>query len=130
MNHIDPDLLALLALGEHAGDTVDVGHLEECADCRAELAALQRAAAVGRSTLDAGELLEPHPRVWEGITRELAAAPATPPAAVDAPSREPAPVVRLRPRWLLPAVAAAAAVVLVGGIAVWGALRPAPPTVI
>ena len=132
MNHIDPDLLALLALGERAGDAVDVGHLEECADCRAELAALQRAAAVGRSTLDAGELLDPHPRVWEAITRELAAAPVVAPAADSdpEPDPEPAPVVRLRPRWLLPALAAAAAVVLVGGVAVWGALRPVPATVI
>lgn len=128
MNHIDPDLLALLALGERAGDAVDVGHLEACAECRAELAALQRAAAVGRSTLDAGELLDPDPRVWESITRELAAAPAAP-AAVPEP--EPAPVVRLRRRWMVPLLAAAAVVVLVGGVAVsWWALRPAPAAVI
>lgn len=129
MNHIDPDLLALLALGER-GDAVDVGHLEECAECRAELAALQRAAAVGRSTLDAGELLDPHPRVWEAITRELAAAPAVVTAPDPASAPAPTPVTRLRPRWLAPLMAAAAALVLVGGIAVWGALRPPPTTVI
>jgi hypothetical protein len=117
MRHIDPDVLALLALGEDAGTESDRGHLAACADCRSELENLAHAAAVGRSTLDAGELLQPDERVWASIQTELAA---------------PAPVVSLRPRLARRLLAVAAAVVLlVGGVGVtlW-ALQPAPVTLL
>ncbi|MFM9877493.1 MAG: anti-sigma factor [Rhodoglobus sp.] len=119
MRHVDPDILALLALGENAGEAADRDHLADCARCRSELENLAHAALVGRSTLDAGELLEPDPRVWRAITNELSTA-------------EPAPVVQLRPRrWRAPLAAAAAAVVLVagGGLTLW-ALQPTPATVL
>ena len=117
MRHIDPDVLALLALGEDAGTESDRDHLAVCADCRSELENLAHAAAVGRSTLDAGELLQPDERVWNSIKAEVAT---------------PAPVVQLRPRLARRLLAiAAAAVVLVGGVgvALW-ALQPAPATVL
>ena len=117
MRHIDPDVLALLALGENAGTESDRGHLAACADCRSELENLAHAAAVGRSTLDAGELLQPDERVWRSIQAEVA---------------EPAPVIPLRPRLARRLLAVAAAVVvLVGGVGVtlW-ALQPAPVTLL
>lgn len=117
MRHIDPDVLALLALGENAGTESDRGHLAACADCRSELENLAHAAAVGRSTLDAGELLQPDERVWRSIQAEVA---------------EPAPVIPLRPRLARRLLAVAAAVVvLVGGVGVtlW-ALQPAPVTLV
>ena len=67
MSHSDPEILALLALGEEAGDAADHEHLAECEACRRELDNLRTAATVGRSTLDAGELLTPAPRVWAAI---------------------------------------------------------------
>lgn len=117
MRHIDPDVLALLALGENAGTESDRGHLAACADCRSELENLAHAAAVGRSTLDAGELLQPDERVWRSIQAEVA---------------EPAPIIPLRPRLARRLLAVAAAVVvLVGGVGVtlW-ALQPAPVTLL
>lgn len=119
MRHVDPDVLALLALGEQAGGPVDRDHLADCAECRSELENLTHAAEVGRSTIDAGELLEPHPRVWSAITAELAT---------------PAPVVELATRrrsWRMPVAAAAAAVLVLGGVgATWWALQPSPATVL
>ena len=44
MRHVDPDTLALLALGEKVADGEDRRHLAECAACSADLNALQRAA--------------------------------------------------------------------------------------
>lgn len=117
MRHIDPDVLALLALGEHAGGSIERDHLAGCAQCRSELETLTHAAQVGRSTIDAGDILEPHPRVWSAITAELAS---------------PAPVVAIAPRrfWMPIAAAAAVAAVLVGAGTVWWALQPSPPTVL
>ncbi len=123
MRHIDPDVLALLALGEHVGDRVDGDHLAECGACRAELENLTHAADVGRSTLEAGEMLEPHPRVWSAITAEL---------GTSVPTQAVAPVVTLRRRrWVAPLLASAAAVVVLGGAGVaWQALQPVPATVL
>jgi hypothetical protein len=117
LRHVDPDVLALLALGERAGEAVDRDHLADCAECRSELENLTHAAEVGRSTIDAGELLEPHPRVWQAIADEVGTL---------------APVTQLRPRrrWM-PIAAAAAAVLVVGGVgATWLALQPSPATVL
>ncbi|EPR77268.1 hypothetical protein ADILRU_0377 [Leifsonia rubra CMS 76R] len=71
MRHVDPDTLALLALGEKAAVPEDSAHLSECDQCRREVELLSRAALVGRSTFDAGDLLEPPARVWSRITDEL-----------------------------------------------------------
>jgi len=122
VSHVDPEILALLALGEQTGEPADHTHLAECAQCRAELQNLRRTAAVGRSSLDAGELLTPSPRVWSAIVEEL---------ALDEPASA-APVVPLRRRaWLRPVAAIAAAVLLIAGVgATWWALRPAPTTVL
>lgn len=72
MRHVDPEVLALLALGEQIALPEDSVHLSECDLCRREIEVLSRAAMVGRSTFDAGELLEPPSSVWDRISEELA----------------------------------------------------------
>jgi anti-sigma-K factor RskA len=124
MRHLDPDTTALLAIGEVAKPS-DREHLAECAQCADDVSALARAAAVGRSTLSAGDLIAPDPRVWSRISEELSLAP----------ELAPAPVVTLRPRSRLRrlqlVLAAAAAIALVfGGLATWQSLQPAPESVL
>jgi hypothetical protein len=68
--HVDPDELALLALGEPVGDDV-TAHLDDCPDCREELDALRAAVRVGRGTIGSEELARPHERVWRAIVEEL-----------------------------------------------------------
>lgn len=129
MNHIDPDLLALRALGEEAGSAADLTHLASCAECRLELAHLSRAVVVGRTTLDSGELLDPAPRVWEAIQRDVAEADAEAAVETAAATAPLAPVTPIR-RWIPALAAAAAAVILAAGIGTWWLSRPATPTVL
>lgn len=123
MRHTDPDVLALLALGEQVADSEDREHIAQCPECTTELANYSRAARVGRATLNSGELLEPAPRVWDRISGELGI------------GRQPtADVVELAPRrrrWV-PVVAVAASVALVAslGVAIWQFVQPSPPTVL
>lgn len=116
MTHLDPDLLALLALGEDAATPDQRAHLARCEECTDALRGLRRAVAAGRDADAAPPLDQPAPRVWEGIARELGLGAAT----AEAP---PAPVVPLRARTsgrrrAVLAAAAAAAVLLVGGLGV------------
>ncbi|MCU1406852.1 MAG: hypothetical protein JWQ43_3155 [Glaciihabitans sp.] len=67
MPHVDPEVIALLALGEPVASDVDLGHLRDCRLCAGEIAQLGVAARVGRSAMDAGPLLEPNPAVWHAI---------------------------------------------------------------
>lgn len=69
--HVNPDTLALLALGEDVAGAEERAHLEGCPECRATLAAMSGAAAVGRTTLGLERLAEPPARVWSGISAEL-----------------------------------------------------------
>ncbi len=57
MPHVDPDVLALLALGEDVASPEERSHVADCAACRAELANLRRTATVGRSALTSSGLL-------------------------------------------------------------------------
>ena len=143
MRHVDPDVLALLALGEQVALPEDSAHVSECEQCRSEIEVLSRAAMVGRSTFDAGELLQPPSRVWARIADELSLSTDTPTTAHVAEglaveeSVSPDATVhslesRRRRRWV-GAVAAAAAVALVAsaGTALWATFRPAdPPTIL
>ena len=111
MPHLDPDTLALLALGETVANEADREHLARCESCNDEVASLSAAVDVGRQSLSADALVAPHARVWQSIATELALKP------------------RRRSRRLLPVMSAAAAVLLVAsGAAVWWALRPTPAT--
>jgi Anti-sigma-K factor rskA len=111
VRHIDPDLLALLALGETA--TGDTGrHLAACPDCQAELRELTAVVISARGGLDAGPLEEPPAGLWPRI----AAA-----ARVD-----PLPGPAQAPSGLAPASAGAdSPAALVGGTPVPDALVPA-----
>ena len=128
MRHIDPDVLALLALGEGVADDADRAHIADCPECTAELSKLSRAAQVGRSTLDA-ELLLPAPRVWERIAEEVALSPSKP--VEERVVVESRPVRRIGRAWAPLAIAAAVVGLLaVGGLATWQILRPAASVVL
>lgn len=71
MSHLDPDILPLVALGEQKLTPADRSHLDECPQCTAEVDALRRTAAIGRSTIVIDTLESPPPRVWDSIVDEL-----------------------------------------------------------
>lgn len=86
VEHLDPDHLVLLALGERAGQgeqtdvhalsTVDEPsrvHLQECLSCRSYLAGLTRTVDVARSAADLGPSAAPAlpASIWTGIAAEL-----------------------------------------------------------
>ena len=134
MRHIDPDTLALLALGEPAATPDDAAHLRSCPVCEKDLDSLVLTAQLGRDSLAEVPLAVPHPAVWSRIAADLGIEESP---RWEARQPEPsgsgpvAPVRPLRTR-LLPLLAAAAAIVAlvaVGGIA-WQLLRPTPPAVI
>jgi len=73
--HSNPDLLALLALGEPVGTPEDHRHLAGCDTCRAELTALQEVVGVGRRTTIQDVLVSPPPQLWQRISHELSLHP-------------------------------------------------------
>ena len=75
MQHLDPESLSLLALGEDLGDDA-ADHLRSCADCAAECAGLRRAVVAAKPGPDALALESPGPQVWAGIHRTLGLSPA------------------------------------------------------
>ena len=137
MPHLEPELIALLALGEPA-DADARAHLDQCPACAAELEALSttvvRARAAGPGL---AELVEPPVRVWDAIAAELdlpahvrpgAASPNVGTQGAREPSERRAGRRRVAPGWL---AAAAAAGIVVGGIGVgWWDTRTPAPTVI
>ena len=151
MSHLDPERLALIAVGETVTDA-EHEHLSTCDACSIELAELEHTVAVGRSTVTLGELETPPERVWDRILDEVRSQPASAPAvSVVAPAASdvsaaapaasdvgpvaaaisPVPVVEGRPRRrrrrLLFALAASVAVAL-AIVGVWSFVR-APQTV-
>jgi hypothetical protein len=120
VNHVDPQVLALLALGEPVASEADRAHLAGCDECARELRQLSAAAHVGRATIGDAPLDRPEPALWAAILAEL-------PADPDATATGPTPVLGGR-RWnrLAVTLAAAAMVVVlaIGGVAAWNALRP------
>ena len=136
MRHVDPDTLALLALGESVESAEESAHLAACPECALELASFTLAARVGRESLTSEPLDVPHDRVWERIAGELQIAQPQPqPQPLPQPqlTARPTPIAAARPRRrLVVAVAAAAAVValVAAGGAVWVALTPSAPTVL
>jgi len=90
VTHLDPDEIALLALGEESTDGADA-HLAECPDCARQLVELGHVAELGRDTR-ALELESPPAAVWTRIRDELGleepvAAPVPLPVAeVESPS--------------------------------------------
>lgn len=68
--HTDPELLALLALGEDGGTDDERAHVETCPVCRAELDELRQVVTLARSAADEA-MSEPSPRVWDAIRAEI-----------------------------------------------------------
>ncbi|MFS0867199.1 anti-sigma factor [Microbacterium sp. 179-B 1A2 NHS] len=89
MSHLDPDVAALLAMGDDVPGA-DLVHLESCPECRAEVAAYSRAVTAGRAASSEGGLLTPPDRVWNAIAAELSL-PAVSGEPVDNPPADAAP---------------------------------------
>jgi hypothetical protein len=107
--HPEPDLLALLALGEPvASGTTE--HVEACPRCGAEVAGLTSVVVALRSAGPDRGLEAPSPEVWQSVQRELGLGEAA--APVDLAAR------RARRRWSTGVLlAASVAGVLVGSVA-------------
>jgi hypothetical protein len=73
--HTDPELLALLALGEPFGSDDDRDHVAACRACAGELAELRWVVQLARGAA-ALTLVEPGAQVWDAVCRELDARPA------------------------------------------------------
>jgi hypothetical protein len=71
MQHVDVELLAMLALQAAEPDEETAAHLSSCAECQAELAALQRVVTAGRSAPRESDLSEPPVHVWQGIAEAV-----------------------------------------------------------
>ena len=122
-SHVDDELLALLALGEPAGSTADLAHVEECERCADELASLSDVVGLARSAGADAALVAPAPAVWDRVSAELGLSSSADADVVALDSRRPRPG-----RWI--AAAAAVGLVVGGGTTWWVAQRPDPVTVI
>ncbi len=113
MPHLDPEILALLALGEDGASTDQDDHLGRCGDCRRELETLRRVLTMTRGGRSQ-PLASPTPAVWRGIV-DILELPAEYRADPLAP-REVVPLRahRTRRRWV-PLVAVAAALAVAAG---------------
>ena len=69
--HTNPEVLALLALGEDTGTAGEREHVETCEICAREVAELAHLTGVGRAVEDATPLESPSPEVWRRIQAEL-----------------------------------------------------------
>ena len=120
MSHLQADRLVLAALGESPLEEPEAHHVDTCPTCSRELASLRAVADVGRGTEGLDSLPPPPPRVWQAISDELALGEPVPSLAA-----------RRRPRWQVPALAAAAAAIVaaLGAVLVFWQLEPAPAPV-
>ncbi|WP_100813824.1 anti-sigma factor [Microbacterium lacus] len=119
--HLDPEQLALLAMGEPVASDADEDHIAACPDCQHELGELRHAALVGRSAIDAGEMLTPPERVWDAIRDEVGLSAPDAEPGLAAPRTGPAHAAPRRRRGgLATAWVLAASLVVVAGVAVGG----------
>lgn len=68
--HTDPELIALLALGEQVGTEEERRHVRTCPVCVAELAELHQVVSLARETA-AFTITDPGPQVWAAIRAEI-----------------------------------------------------------
>jgi len=141
MSHLDPEVAALLAMGEQPSDD-ERRHLDACPECSAEVSSFARAVIAGRARGGAEALLTPPERVWESIRSELSLSEPAPEARSEAPApsasvepsssaaRSHVPSRRSRksrrPVFFTLAGAAAAAVAIVAGVWASGGIGPRP----
>ncbi|MFD1211484.1 anti-sigma factor [Arthrobacter sp. GCM10027362] len=71
MQHLDPELLSLLALDDGVGTDAERDHLRSCTACRTEYEELRRTVGVARARPQQQALQAPGPQVWAAIHREL-----------------------------------------------------------
>jgi len=146
--HTDPEVLALVALGEREAATAEeLDHIAHCDSCGRDVDELEHLTSVGRTISDHFTLETPSPEVWNRIraqlgfqddfSSELVPAPAgtTEPTEVTPASPTEvgaAPAIdhgsshtRRRPRRIVSLALAAVLVLLagVGGAVVWQRLR-------
>lgn len=133
MSHLDPEQLALLALGEPVASDDDRAHLAACPACAAEVQEMAHAATVARTTMEEGALEQPSGDVWTRIREELslgAEVAADPFAPAARPTAEPTRVRQPRTSRRLWMLAASLAVVVAGGSIAWAVvssnLAPTP----
>jgi hypothetical protein len=69
VQHSDPDVLALVALGERP-PAADAEHLLACDQCRADVEQLREVVSAVRVEVPAGPAVAPPERVWRGIAAE------------------------------------------------------------
>ncbi len=67
MSHVDPETLALWALGEAAGTAGDEDHAASCADCRGTMMQLSDVVATARHDGAPVELVSPPAPLWDRI---------------------------------------------------------------
>jgi hypothetical protein len=130
MPHIDPERLALLALGEPLATPAESEHLADCATCVEELTALRRAAVAGRASMDVGQLESPPEAVWKRIADELSLG-TTGTVTEIAPGPAPEPVVTRTRRsvaWRIWALAASLVLVAAVGLGGWALSQRLAPT--
>jgi len=85
VQHLDPESLSLLALGEELGDDA-AEHLRACPGCEAEYAGLRRAVVAAKSGTYATALEPPGPQVWAGIHSALGLSPAVAANPLESPT--------------------------------------------
>ncbi len=115
MRHVDPDTLALIALGEPVGDVDERAHLAQCTQCADDVASLSATVSVARSVTADDAVVPAPPQVWDAVRAELGL-----PAELEPDGFAPAPARRQggpgSRRWSTPWIAAAAAAgVVIGG---------------
>ena len=126
--HIDPDTLAVLALGDPPA-AADADHLALCPPCRADLAELAAVVELGEVR---GELQRPGAQVWDRIAAEIAAGDVTvsdESASPDLPAVVHLGDARRRRKFALPLTIAASIAAGAAGVLAVQALLPAatPP---
>lgn len=130
MSHLDPEQLALLALGEPVASERERAHLDQCRACAAEIADLAHAAGVARSTVADAELESPPADVWArmhdelGLPERLRADPLRPAEqTAGEPPSAPRPQRRTAARWWV--LAAVTVLVVTVGVSTWTAISAA-----
>lgn len=122
MEHVDPEVLALIALGEPVATEADTAHLAACRVCSDEVDELAATVSTARSLTAADTLVAPPATVWDRVRDELGLAKGVHPDGTASPAAT-AGVVDLASRrrnlrrfsWVATAAAAGLVVGVAGG---------------